>query len=128
VLDTVRLGAHTRLPVYDGTLDNIVGIVNTKDLFYLFSVRGVVVLEDAIYPALFLKPEQPVGDALRLFKRSHRHMALVRDDTGKILGLITLEDVLEEIVGEIEDEHDRPAPRLRPAVTPPNQLAKPRRP
>jgi CBS domain containing-hemolysin-like protein len=128
VLETVRHGAHTRLPVYDGAIDNIVGIVNTKDLFYLFSLRGVVVLEDAIYPALFLKPEQPIGDALRLFKRSHRHMALVRDEAAKILGLITLEDVLEELVGELEDEHDRPVPKIRPVARAPQRLFKPRRP
>ena len=113
VMEIVRNGAHTRLPVYDQSLDNIVGIVNTKDLFYLFSLRGMVILEDAIYPALFLKPDQPVADALRLFKKSHRHMALVRNDEGVILGLITLEDVLEEIVGDIEDEHDRPMRKVR---------------
>lgn len=112
VLEVVRQGAHTRLPVYEGTLDNIVGIVNTKDLFYLFSQRGLVVLEDALYPPLFLKPEERVATALRLFRQAHRPMALVRDNTGKILGLITLEDVLEEIVGDIEDEHDRPTPKL----------------
>ncbi len=114
VLEAVRQGAHTRMPVYLGELDNIVGIVNTKDLFYLFSLRGVVVLEDAIYPALFLKPSETMDNALRLFRRSHRPMALVRDDDNKILGLITLEDVLEEIVGDIEDEHDRPTPKLEP--------------
>jgi CBS domain containing-hemolysin-like protein len=113
IMEIVRHGAHTRLPVFDQALDNIVGIVNTKDLFYLFSLRGMVILEDAIYPALFLKPDQPVGDALRLFKKSHRHMALVRDEANVIRGLITLEDVLEEIVGDIEDEHDRPVPKLR---------------
>lgn len=113
VLEIVRLGAHTRLPVYDGDLDNIVGVVNTKDLFYLFSLRGVVVLQDALYPALFLKPNQPIADALRLFKKSHRPMAIVRDETGKTLGLLTLEDVLEEIVGDIEDEHDLPTAKLR---------------
>ncbi len=113
VLEIVRLGAHTRLPVYDGDLDNIVGVVNTKDLFYLFSLRGVVVLQDALYPALFLKPQQPIADALRLFKKSHRPMAIVRDDNGKTLGLLTLEDVLEEIVGDIEDEHDLPTAKLR---------------
>jgi CBS domain containing-hemolysin-like protein len=113
VLEIVRLGAHTRLPVYDGDLDNIVGLVNTKDLFYLFSLRGVVVLQDALYPPLFLKPEQPIADALRLFKKSHRPMAIVRDDAGKTLGLLTLEDVLEEIVGDIEDEHDRQVAKLR---------------
>ena len=112
VLEAVRTGAHTRMPVYEGNLDNIVGIVNTKDLFYLFSLRGVVILEDAMYPPLFLKPEENVATALRLFRQTHRPMALVRAETGKILGLITLEDVLEEIVGDIEDEHDRPTPKL----------------
>jgi CBS domain containing-hemolysin-like protein len=112
VLEAVRNGAHTRMPVYDGSLDNIVGIVNTKDLFYLFSLKGMVVLEDALYPALFLKPEDSMADALRLFRHAHRPMALVRDQAGVIQGLITLEDVLEEIVGDIEDEHDRPTPKV----------------
>ncbi len=111
VLEAVRAGAHTRMPVYQGELDNIVGIVNTKDLFYLFSLRGVVVLEDAIYPALFLKPDESVANALRLFKKAKRPMALVRDEDGKIHGVVTLEDVLEEIIGDIQDEHDRPVPR-----------------
>jgi CBS domain containing-hemolysin-like protein len=113
VMEAVRSGAHTRMPVYENEVDNVVGIVNTKDLFFLFSLRGVVVLSDALYPAIFLKPDETVSNALRLFKKSHRHMALVRDDDGKIHGVLTLEDVLEEIVGDIEDEHDRPTPRLK---------------
>jgi putative hemolysin len=113
VLEIVRLGAHTRLPVYDGTVDKIVGIVNTKDLFFLFSTSGVVVLEDALYPATFLDPGESVSNAFRLFRKSHRPMAIVRDEAGKVLGLITLEDVLEEIVGDIEDEHDVPVPKLK---------------
>ncbi|HZV06695.1 MAG TPA: hemolysin family protein [Gemmataceae bacterium] len=112
VLEAVRSGAHTRIPVYEGQLDNIVGIVNTKDLFYLFSLQGVVILQDAMYPPLFLKPEESMANALRLFRRVRRPMALVRDAEEKIIGLITLEDVLEEIVGDIEDEHDRPTPKL----------------
>jgi CBS domain containing-hemolysin-like protein len=123
VLEAVRSGAHTRMPVYEGNLDNIVGIVNTKDLFYLFSMKGVVILEDALYPPLFLKPEESMATALRLFRNSRRHMSLVRDETGKIHGLITLEDVLEEIVGDIEDEHDRPTPKL--TLRSRRQLAKP---
>jgi CBS domain containing-hemolysin-like protein len=124
VLEAVRTGAHTRMPVYEGQLDHVVGIVNTKDLFYLFSLRGVVVLEDALYPALFLKPDNNMAEALRLFRKNRRPMALVRDDAGKILGLITLEDVREEIIGDIEDEHDRPTPKLlhrrrRPQPRPP---------
>lgn len=112
VLETVRGSAHTRMPVYEGNLDNIVGIVNTKDLFYLFSLQGVVILQDAMYPALFLPPDLVLGDALNMFRRAHRHMAIVRDEDGKVHGLLTLEDVLEEIVGELEDEHDRPGARL----------------
>jgi magnesium and cobalt exporter, CNNM family len=112
VLEAVRQGAHTRMPVYEGNLDNIVGIVNTKDLFFLFSLKGVVILHDAIYPAIFLKPDSSMTEALRVLRKARRPMALVRNDEGKILGLITLEDVLEEIVGDIEDEFDRPTPKL----------------
>jgi CBS domain containing-hemolysin-like protein len=115
VLETARLGAHTRMPVYDGTLDKIVGIVNTKDLFFLFSTSGAVMLEDALYPATFLDPQESVANAFKLFRRSHRPMAVVRDEHGKVHGLITLEDILEEIVGDIEDEHDVPVPKLKRA-------------
>lgn len=113
VLEVVRLGAHTRMPVFDGTPDKVVGIVNTKDLFFLFSTSGAVVLEDALYPATFLDPDEPVANAFRLFRKSHRPMAVVRDESGTVRGLITLEDVLEEIVGDIEDEHDVPVPKLK---------------
>src|SRR5438128_400395 len=110
-LDIVREGGHTRLPVYEGDPDNIVGIVNSKDLFFLIEQEKVFVLEDAIYPALFLRPDEEIGNALRLFRKAKRHMAVVRDEAGAILGLITLEDVLEEIIGDIEDEQDRPHPK-----------------
>jgi CBS domain containing-hemolysin-like protein len=113
VLGEVRKGAHTRMPVYEGALDNIVGVVNTKDLVYLICLKGVVVLEGALNPPLFLKPDETVADVLQLFRAQRRPLALVRDEQGSILGLITLEDVLEEIVGEIEDEHDRPTPKLK---------------
>jgi CBS domain containing-hemolysin-like protein len=98
------------MPVYDGDINNIVGIVNTKDLFYLFSLRGVVTLMDALYPPLFFPPHISVARALREFRRLRKQMAVVREDSGRVLGILTLEDVLEEIVGEIEDEHDMPRP------------------
>jgi CBS domain containing-hemolysin-like protein len=113
VLEVARLGAHTRMPVYESNPDNVVGIVNTKDLFFLFSTSGAVLVEDALYPATFLDPEEPVANAFRLFRKSHRPMAIVRDSAGIVRGLITLEDVLEEIVGDIEDEHDVPVPKLK---------------
>lgn len=112
ILEAVREGAHTRMPIYEKDVDNIVGIVNTKDLFYLFSLRGLVVLEDAMYPPLYLKPDENIANALRLFRKAKRPMALVRDETGHILGLITLEDVLEEIIGDIDDEHDTPSMKV----------------
>ena len=61
-----------------------------------------------------LDPDETIANALRLFRKSRRPMAIVRDESGHVHGLLTLEDVLEEIVGDIEDEHDRPVPRLPP--------------
>jgi putative hemolysin len=106
ILEAVRDGAHTRMPVYDSHPDNVVGIVNTKDLFHLLSLRGMVVLDDAMYPPMFVDPDRPISEVLRDIRRARRPMAIVRDKTGRILGIITLEDIVEEIVGEIEDEHD----------------------
>jgi magnesium and cobalt exporter, CNNM family len=106
ILAAVRDGAHTRMPVYDRDPNNIVGIVNTKDLFHLFSLRGIVVLDDAMYLPIYVDPDRPIADMLREFRRRRRPMALVRDKQGHVLGLITLEDIIEEIIGEIEDEHD----------------------
>lgn len=113
IMAAVRAGAHTRMPVFDSSTDRVIGIVNTKDLFYLFSLRGVVLLDDALYPATYLDPDESVANALKLFKKSRKPMALVRTVEDKIIGLATLEDVVEEIVGDIEDEHDRPVQRLK---------------
>src|SRR5205085_4841885 len=95
LLAKVRQGAHTRMPVYDGTPDNVVGIVNTKDLFYLFSLSGVVALIDAIYEPVVLPADDSVSEALKKFKAGHRHLAVVKESTGKVVGILTLEDVLE---------------------------------
>lgn len=108
VMEAVRAGGHTRMPVFDGDKDNIVGIVNTKDLLYVITLQGVALLEDALYPVIFLKPEEPINTALKLFKTNHRHLAVVRNSAGEVQGIITLEDIVEEIVGEIEDEQDNP--------------------
>ena len=111
VLEIVRACGHTRLPVYDTTIDQIVGILNTKNLFYFLTLRQAVILEDALYPATFIDAEESVGIAMKLFRRTRRPMAVVRDAEKKVIGLITLEDLLEEIVGDIEDEHDEGGPR-----------------
>ena len=110
ILETARRTAHTRMPVWEGEPDNIVGIVNTKNLFHLFSLKGLVNLLDAMYPPILVHPDMSVGRLLGIFRRERRPMAVVRDTEGKFLGIVTLEDILEEIVGEIEDVHDAPRP------------------
>jgi putative hemolysin len=106
ILETSRETGHTRMPVWEGEPDNIVGIVNTKDLFHIFSLRGLVIIMDAMYPALYVSPDLTLGRMLTMFKRERRQMAVVRNAEAVFLGIVTLEDILEEIVGEIEDEHD----------------------
>jgi CBS domain containing-hemolysin-like protein len=110
LLDLLRESGFTRLPVYEGSLDRIVGILHTKDLFHLYARERVVVMSDAIRPATEFDPDLPIVDALRQFRRERRHLAIVRAGDGPVLGVCTLEDILEEIVGEIEDEHDKPTP------------------
>ncbi len=118
VLSVVRSTGHTRLPVYDGELDNIVGILNTKFLFHALSQAGgqLIVLDDALYPAEFIDADESITKALQCFRKTRRPMAIVRDKENKVLGMITVEDVLEEIVGDLEDEHDDK--RLKPGIQP----------
>ncbi len=110
ILETARMSAHTRMPVWDGEPDRVVGIVNTKDLFHIFSELNLVILEDAMYPAVTMDPETTLARALNLLRKARRQMAVVQGADGRFLGIVTLEDILEEIVGEIEDEHDEPQP------------------
>ena len=110
LLDLLRESGFTRIPVYDGNLDNLVGILHAKDLFHVYARERVAILEDAIRPLVTIDPNLSVADALRSFRRGRRHLAVVRVKDGPMLGVCTLEDVLEEIVGEIEDEHDQPTP------------------
>ncbi len=110
LLDLIKVSGFTRIPVYEGSFDNVIGILHTKDLFAVYADRRVVILEDAIRPATFMRGDLQVVDALRQFRRGRRHLMIVRNGDGPVLGVCTLEDVLEEIVGEIEDEHDEPTP------------------
>jgi CBS domain containing-hemolysin-like protein len=116
VLQRIREGTYTRMPVYQGSLDNILGIANTKQLLRNYSASGTVVLEEVLYPALFVAPADPLPEVLRLLRQGRFPMAMVRDEAGKVLGLITLEDVIEEVIGDIVDEHDYPAPRVTPRM------------
>ena len=108
LLDLLCQEGYTRLPVYEGDIDHVIGVLHAKDVFHLVAQTRAVVLEDAIRPVFELPPDLSVTVALARFRRARQHLALVRAAEGPLLGIVTLEDVLEEIVGEIEDEHDAP--------------------
>ena len=106
ILYALQDSVHTRFPVYDGEPTRVVGIVNAKDLFAIYATSGLVNLEDAMYPVTWAPGERSTADQLKEFRRARRQMAVVIDEAGIPIGIITLEDIVEELVGDIEDEHD----------------------
>jgi len=101
VIDT----AHSRFPVYEGRRENVIGILMAKDLLKLQRSPSLK-LRTLLRPAFFVPESKPLNDLLRDFRTNRNHIAIVIDEFGHTAGLLTLEDVLEEIVGEIEDEFD----------------------
>ena len=106
ILDNVLESGYSRLPVYKDRPDNIIGVINMKDLLNLSINRDLVILQDIIYPPVFIPESKNVAELLKEFQKGHTHLAIVVDSRGKVQGLVTLEDLLEEIVGEIQDEYD----------------------
>ena len=105
LLNTIINTAHSRFPVYEGERENIIGILLAKDLLKLqrspsLNIRAL------LRPATFVPESKGLNDLLREFRGNRNHLAIVIDEFGRVAGLITIEDVLEEIVGEIEDEFD----------------------
>ena len=98
--------AHSRIPIYRETLDNISGMVHIKDVLQGWSRDEPSQLEDLVRPVLFVAPSTPILELLLQMRVRRVHMALVVDEFGGIDGLATIEDLVEEIVGEIQDEHD----------------------
>lgn len=96
----------TRLPVYKSNHENIVGIIHLKDVFLFMSKNQEISLNEIIRPILFVPEIMKVNQLLKEFTEKHRHMAIVLNEHGNLIGLVTLEDILEEIVGEISDEHE----------------------
>jgi magnesium and cobalt transporter len=97
--------AHSRFPVFEGARDNIIGVVMTKDLLrHLLNTE--LTLRDLVRPAVFIPESKRLNVLLQEFRRNRNHIAIVIDEHGGITGLVTLEDVLEQIVGAIEDEYD----------------------
>src|SRR5437867_8641348 len=116
VIEAFRQSEHSRLPVYDGTPDNIAGVVFAKDLVpFAMGLGGEAAAatarwQDLVRPAAFVPETKTLDSQLRDFQRGPAHLAIVVDEFGGTSGLITLEDILEEIVGDIRDEHDVETP------------------
>jgi magnesium and cobalt transporter len=109
LVEVFRESGLTRIPVYDGTLDTPVGLVNLKDFALRYGFNGDSIgfaFRDMLRPLLFVPPSMPLGVLLQKMQAERIHMALVIDEYGGTDGLVTIEDLLEQVVGEIEDEHD----------------------
>ena len=102
---TFAESGYSRLPVYHGTIDNIIGVVHEKD-FYIARLKKATKIDDLVVPTLYTTGSTQISQLLRTLREQHHHMAVVVDEYGGTEGIITLEDILEELVGEIWDEHD----------------------
>ena len=114
VVDRVRSSEHARFPAFDETLDNITGILYAKDLlpFIIDDDEPMLGWQTLVRPASFIPISKPIDLQLRDFKASRTHIAIVSDEYGGTAGLVTIEDILEEIVGEIHDEYDDEEPEV----------------
>ena len=106
-IDFLRQHRYSRVPIYDGKEDNIVGIIYHKDLFDHYSQHSDKTLKELVRPVLFTPETKRVSQLLNEFLKKRMHMAIVIDEFGNVIGLVTLEDLIEEIVGEISDEHEK---------------------
>jgi CBS domain containing-hemolysin-like protein len=114
IFQTVTEEGFSRVPVYKDTIDNIIGIIYTKDLISAAEHRELIALLDIIRPANFVSATKQIGNLLKELQKNKVHMAIVVDEYGGVEGLITMEDILEEIVGEIQDEYDVESQEVEP--------------
>ena len=107
LIELINNAAHSRVPVYQKVLDDVIGMVHIKDVLATQKSGKIFSLQNIIRPVLFVTPSMQVLELLLEMRAKRTHMALVVDEFGGIDGLLTIEDLVEEIVGEIEDEHDQ---------------------
>jgi CBS domain containing-hemolysin-like protein len=110
ILETVFSEGYSRMPVYEGNIDNIVGILNVKDLLPIIRRNEPVELARIMRPPFFVPETKKINRLLRQFQRKHIVMAVVSDEFGGVSGIVTIEDIMEELVGEIQDEYDNEVP------------------
>jgi Mg2+/Co2+ transporter CorB len=118
IVQSVLAAPYTRIPVWKDTPENIVGVLHAKDLLRALDAAGndpsKLDFEEIALPAWFVPDTTPLADQLRSFRRKKMHFAFVVDEYGSVLGIVTLEDIIEEIVGDISDEHDVVVSGVRP--------------
>jgi CBS domain containing-hemolysin-like protein len=110
VIEQLIAEGYTRLPVYRETLDEILGVVYSKDVLALIEHPSLIILEDIIRPAAFVPETKLISELLRELQYKKYHIAIVVDEFGGTAGIVTMEDIIEEIVGEIQDEYDDEVP------------------
>ena len=105
ILLVIENESHSRMPVYDQNLDNVLGFIHIKDVIKNINNKNFII-NDILREVLYVAPKSPILDLLKRMRSSRIHMGLVVDEFGGVDGLVTIEDLVEEIIGEIEDEHD----------------------
>jgi len=113
IIDVIVEDGYSRVPVFKENYDNIIGIVYAKDMLTMIKNRGLIIFHDLIRMPYFVPESKYIGDLLKEFKKGKMHMAIVVDEFGGTSGLVTIEDILEEIVGEIKDEYDIEEPQFK---------------
>jgi putative hemolysin len=106
LIRTVVEEGYSRMPVFRDTIDNLLGVVYTKDLLGILEHKNVIILQDIIRPAYFIPETKKISQLMRELQARKLHMAIVIDEFGGMEGIVTMEDIIEEIVGEIHDEYD----------------------
>jgi CBS domain containing-hemolysin-like protein len=106
ILERIIASDHTRLPVYDDGIDNIIGILYVKDVLRCLVKNEPFVIETLVRPAFFVPESKHIDDLLREFRKKRVHIAVVVDEYGGVSGIVCMEDILEEIIGDIQDEFD----------------------
>ncbi len=112
IMQTFETCGFSRLPVYHRTIDDVEGFINQKD-FYRYMVHSDKKLGDIIHPLLLAAPTMSISSLMSEFQKKRTHIAVIIDEFGGFVGLVTLEDILEELVGEIWDEHDKVVPDIK---------------
>ena len=103
-----KIFRHSRIPVYENTIDNIIGFITVKSLMAKYLNQEEINLDELLIEPLRFPQSKEINDIMRIFKKKKRHFAIIMDEYGGVDGILTMEDILEEIVGEIWDERDRP--------------------